>query len=1050
MRSAAGGRGGVLWRMRRRGDKAAEAPTNVTSVVPSDTVVSSPASASVTGFGKPQEGTDKFSMNSPGRTGLATNALGLSGATRTSGLKQVNIRTKSKSDDNLSLFERKLLDRFQRLRARSRALCDSWRFSVLTTVLTFYALFGDDFRVSLTHRRTDFLFNILTILSIVVFSTEIVACSLGKEAYFMGFFFLLDCVSTVTLLFDLTMIANAIFCQDGVQKVGQSKSGRAAGRVGARASRIVRVIRLIRLVKLYKTYKTAIDSKARDSSPSSSNSSRRDSPTSLLLPGEEGDDEEEDAAVQETEEREGDQRRREPETRVGRKLSDMTTRRVICLILLMLFVMPQFSATSHDQEFFSSGELGPELIYERWRAWCPENATTSSGLPWCFQDAVGPDAVTSDVSASEARWWYERYLLDYLYTHRDGKFAWKLYWVGFKSDSLLGFLGDASSTDDYLGQLLQLAQETLLGEFYSPSSTWDATFTSSSWDDKVTALPDTVKRRLTEPWTQKCSDHLGVALGTSGEEESDHPSACSIDAQLRCSEVALYGPLTATTQEKQAADMMFAFDRRGTTQVEAALNMLQTIFICFAVGLGAMSFSSDANQLLLNPIERMIAKMETIKDNPLEAMKLGDREYRLEELAQTRLQENLAKKGQLSRCLWLHYQNRKVKEPMETVILEKTIIKLGGLLALGFGEAGAEIIGQNMKGGHSAGVNAMVPGQKVDAIIGFCNIRHFSVVTEVLKENVMLFVNLVGEIVHGCVDDYHGAPNKNIGDAFLLVWRLPTQSSEQKTMKLADMATMSFVRIVAAINQSPVLAEYRGHPGLLMRLPNFRVEMGFGLHCGWAIEGAIGSEFKIDASYLSPNVNVASRLEAATTQFGVWVLISHFMVGLCSPQMAALCRLIDHVTVKGSKQPVRLYTIDLDYMRLDVKALTPERAIKNRFKCRQLREVRKQEKLGDEYSVWEAFSREETLVRMRGTFQEEFFQRFSMAYRNYEAGEWMVARDMFFTCHYEPRECFGSSMLTTEDEWPVDGPTVTLLRFMRRHGFIPPAEWPGHRELASK
>jgi len=30
--------------------------------------------------------------------------------------------------------------------------------------------------------------------------------------------------------------------------------------------------------------------------------------------------------------------------------------------------------------------------------------------------------------------------------------------------------------------------------------------------------------------------------------------------------------------------------------------------------------------------------------------------------------------------------------------------------------------------------------------------------------------------------------------------------------------------------------------------------MGFGLHFGWAIEGSIGSEYKIDASYLSPNV----------------------------------------------------------------------------------------------------------------------------------------------------------------------------------------------------
>lgn len=34
--------------------------------------------------------------------------------------------------------------------------------------------------------------------------------------------------------------------------------------------------------------------------------------------------------------------------------------------------------------------------------------------------------------------------------------------------------------------------------------------------------------------------------------------------------------------------------------------------------------------------------------------------------------------------------------------------------------------------------------------------------------------------------------------------------------------------------------------------------MGFGLHYGWAIEGAIGSKMKVDASYLSPHVNMVS------------------------------------------------------------------------------------------------------------------------------------------------------------------------------------------------
>eukprot|EP00971_Amphidinium_carterae_P028218 555703-Amphidinium_carterae.1 len=35
---------------------------------------------------------------------------------------------------------------------------------------------------------------------------------------------------------------------------------------------------------------------------------------------------------------------------------------------------------------------------------------------------------------------------------------------------------------------------------------------------------------------------------------------------------------------------------------------------------------------------------------------------------------------------------------METVVLEKTLIKLGSLLAIGFGEAGANIVSHNMSG----------------------------------------------------------------------------------------------------------------------------------------------------------------------------------------------------------------------------------------------------------------------------------------------------------------------------------------------------------------
>jgi hypothetical protein len=88
------------------------------------------------------------------------------------------------------------------------------------------------------------------------------------------------------------------------------------------------------------------------------------------------------------------------------------------------------------------------------------------------------------------------------------------------------------------------------------------------------------------------------------------------------------------------------------------------------------------------------------------------------------------------------------------------------------------------------------------------------------------------------------------------------------------------------------------------------IALGFGLHIGWAVEGAIGSTIKIDASYLSPHVNLASRLEAATKQYGVPILMSGDFHALLSPPVQQRCRMLDRVTVKGSLEPISVFTWD--------------------------------------------------------------------------------------------------------------------------------------------
>jgi len=63
-------------------------------------------------------------------------------------------------------------------------------------------------------------------------------------------------------------------------------------------------------------------------------------------------------------------------------------------------------------------------------------------------------------------------------------------------------------------------------------------------------------------------------------------------------------------------------------------------------------------------------------------------------------------------------------------VLQNTIVKIGSLLAVGFGEAGTEIICRVIE--DPSIINVMIPGQKIMAIFGFCDIRNFTDATEVL------------------------------------------------------------------------------------------------------------------------------------------------------------------------------------------------------------------------------------------------------------------------------------------------------------------------------
>merc|ERR1719458_1582243 len=104
----------------------------------------------------------------------------------------------------------------------------------------------------------------------------------------------------------------------------------------------------------------------------------------------------------------------------------------------------------------------------------------------------------------------------------------------------------------------------------------------------------------------------------------------------------------------------------------------------------------------------MIAKIDKMSNDPLAALQMNDSPstQKAALLPRSNTHCSLSSAG-TSAGVWHGFMERwrrrigcgtkRQPEPMETAVLEKTIIRIGSMLALGFGEAGAEIVRQTMK-----------------------------------------------------------------------------------------------------------------------------------------------------------------------------------------------------------------------------------------------------------------------------------------------------------------------------------------------------------------
>ena len=366
------------------------------------------------------------------------------------------------------------------------------------------------------------------------------------------------------------------------------------------------------------------------------------------------------------------------------------------------------------------------------------------------------------------------------------------------------------------------------------------------------------------------------------------------------------------------------FDLTKEAEKSAIVELLLLAFVLVIWFFGVAAFAGPIMQFVVIPIERAVKLLSQLVMDPLGYQNtLQYKMFRLEA-------DQIATKNPR----W----SREVLKGMETEFLMSTIDRIGSLMKVGFGSAGVQIIRNNLQKGQSNDTSIILnsKGSMVSCIFLFCDIRSFTDATECLQEEVFVFTNRVAAVVHSICNSYAGSANKNIGDAFLVSWKLdgdsaPTKHQADKALyvclsnklciwlllryfcpqplirflilyvMLYILNSLSVVKICIALHHNDYYVETMSDHAkstLLNKLkerPGPTVQLGFGLHAGKAVEGAIGSQRKIDATYVSEAVETAEYLETATKKYLVPMLMSNSFHRLLNLTNRRRCRKIDQI-----------------------------------------------------------------------------------------------------------------------------------------------------------
>ncbi len=182
-------------------------------------------------------------------------------------------------------------------------------------------------------------------------------------------------------------------------------------------------------------------------------------------------------------------------------------------------------------------------------------------------------------------------------------------------------------------------------------------------------------------------------------------------------------------------------------------------------------------------------------------------------------------------------------------------------------------------------------GESRDMTVLFSDVRNFTTISEGLSATELTaMMNAYLTEMTDTIQQDRGTIDKYIGDAIMAFWGAPL-----KDEKHAEHALHSALAMQKKIKDIAPDFIKRGWP---------KLEIGVGLNCGVMNVGDMGSTFRRAYTVMGDAVNLASRLEGLTKEYGVGILVSENIVKAVD---SVIYRELDRVRVKGKLEPISIY-----------------------------------------------------------------------------------------------------------------------------------------------